>query len=86
MLVGGAGCGKTAIVMGKLRTLPDDYLNTVLNINYFTNASSLQKILEGPLTLLNRRTWVAQLVAPTFHGGSDGLRAASLTSEEPPSQ
>ena len=33
MLVGGAGCGKTALVMGRLRTLSDEYMHTVLNIN-----------------------------------------------------
>jgi len=50
MLAGGAGCGKTAIVMGKLRTLPEEtYMSTVCNINYFTNSNSLQKILEAPL-------------------------------------
>jgi len=35
--------------MGRLRTLPDDFMHAVLNINYFTNANSLQKILESPL-------------------------------------
>ena len=49
MLVGSAGCGKTAIIMGKLRSLGEEYLNCVVNVNYFTNANSLQKILESPL-------------------------------------
>ena len=49
MLVGGAGCGKTAVIMGRLRTLPEDFMHAVLNINYFTNANSLQRILEAPL-------------------------------------
>jgi dynein heavy chain len=33
MLVGGAGCGKTAVIMGKLRTLSDEYMHTVLAIS-----------------------------------------------------
>ena len=48
-LVGGAGCGKTAIINGKLRQLPEDYTYATINVNYFTNASSLQKLLEAPL-------------------------------------
>ena len=35
--------------MGRLRTLPEDFMHAVLNINYFTNANSLQRILEAPL-------------------------------------
>jgi dynein heavy chain len=49
MLIGGAGCGKTAIINGKLRSMPEDYSAELVNINYYTNASMFQKILEAPL-------------------------------------
>mmetsp|Transcript_34548 Transcript_34548/g.103510 ORF Transcript_34548/g.103510 Transcript_34548/m.103510 type:complete len:2592 (+) Transcript_34548:5875-13650(+) len=49
MLVGGAGCGKTAIINGKLRLLPEEYSAELVNINYYTNANMFQKILEAPL-------------------------------------
>eukprot|EP00966_Prymnesium_polylepis_P296670 6853557-Prymnesium_polylepis.3 len=49
MLLGSAGVGKTAIIMGKLRSLNDDYMHTVINVNYYTNFNSLLKQLEGPL-------------------------------------
>jgi len=49
MLIGGAGCGKTAIIMGKLRSLNEDFAAEVVNINYYTNANMYQKILEAPL-------------------------------------
>ena len=34
--------------MGRLRTLPDDFMHAVLNINYFTNANSLQRSPPPP--------------------------------------
>ena len=49
MLIGGAGCGKTAIINGKLRSLPEEYAAELVNINYYTNANMYQKILESPL-------------------------------------
>jgi dynein heavy chain len=49
MLVGNAGCGKTAIINGKLRALGDDYISSTTNINYYTNSSLFLKILEAPL-------------------------------------
>ena len=47
MLIGPAGVGKTAIIMGKLRALSDDYMHSVINVNYYTNFNSLLKQLEG---------------------------------------
>ena len=35
--------------MGKLRSLGEDYMNAVINVNYYTNFNSLMKQLEGPL-------------------------------------
>ena len=67
MLVGGAGCGKTAVVMGRLRTLSDEYMHTVLNINYFTNANSLQRILEAPLEKKVRYL----VITPREEGGQE---------------
>jgi dynein heavy chain len=49
MLVGVAGTGKTALIQGKLRALDADFLSLVINFNYYTDAASLQKILEAPL-------------------------------------
>jgi len=49
MLVGNAGCGKTAIINGKLRKIGDDYMSSTVNINYYTNSSLFLKVLEGPL-------------------------------------
>eukprot|EP00306_Pavlova_sp_CCMP459_P002806 CAMPEP_0185179034 /NCGR_PEP_ID=MMETSP1139-20130426/31803_1 /TAXON_ID=298111 /ORGANISM="Pavlova sp., Strain CCMP459" /LENGTH=3023 /DNA_ID=CAMNT_0027744869 /DNA_START=1 /DNA_END=9072 /DNA_ORIENTATION=+ len=49
MLVGAAGCGKTAIINGKLRALGDDYVTSSVNVNYYTNSSLFLKILEAPL-------------------------------------
>ena len=49
MLIGAAGCGKTALINGKLRALPEEYSSTTVNINYYTNSSMYQKVLEAPL-------------------------------------
>ena len=49
MLIGAAGCGKTAMINGKLRTLPEDFGALTININYYTNSNMFQKILEAPL-------------------------------------
>ena len=49
MLIGAAGCGKTALINGKLRTLPEDYSACVVNINYYTNSQMFMKIIEAPL-------------------------------------
>merc|ERR1719409_1291688 len=49
MLIGSAGVGKTAIIMGKLRSLGEDFMHAVINVNYYTNFNSLMKQLEGPL-------------------------------------
>ena len=49
MLLGSAGVGKTAIIMGKLRSLGEDFMHAVVNVNYYTNFNSLMKQLEGPL-------------------------------------
>jgi len=49
MLVGNAGCGKTALVNGKLRSLNEDFMYSVVNLNYYTDSMALQTALEGPL-------------------------------------
>jgi dynein heavy chain len=49
MLIGNAGCGKTAIINGKLRSLGDEYISATTNINYYTNSSLFLKVLEAPL-------------------------------------
>eukprot|EP00698_Gefionella_okellyi_P011837 TRINITY_DN3147_c0_g1_i1.p1 TRINITY_DN3147_c0_g1~~TRINITY_DN3147_c0_g1_i1.p1 ORF type:complete len:4003 (-),score=857.71 TRINITY_DN3147_c0_g1_i1:159-12167(-) len=49
MLVGNAGCGKTALVQGKLRQLNEDMQFTTVNLNYYTDSLALQNTLEVPL-------------------------------------
>ena len=48
MLVGNAGCGKTALVQGKLRALNESMIYAVVNMNYYTTSMDLQRT-EGPL-------------------------------------
>ena len=57
MLVGSAGCGKTAIINGLLRSLDDSYMTTTVNVNYFTNAALFQRILEAPLEKKSGRNY-----------------------------
>ena len=49
MFVGGAGCGKTQLVMGRLATLGDDMMSHVVSFNYFSDVISFQRSLEAPL-------------------------------------
>jgi dynein heavy chain len=49
MLIGSAGCGKTALINGKLRSLPEEYSSLCVNINYYTNSFMYQKVIEAPL-------------------------------------
>ena len=49
MLIGSAGCGKTAMINGKLRSLPDEFGSLTINISYFTNANLFSKVIEAPL-------------------------------------
>jgi dynein heavy chain len=52
MLVGNAGCGKTQIIKGLLNELTaggEDYRQQIVNFNYFTDSTLLQKVLESQL-------------------------------------
>jgi len=49
ILIGAAGCGKTAMINGKLRTLSEDYGSLTININYFTNSKMFQSIVRRRL-------------------------------------
>lgn len=52
MLVGNAGCGKTQIIKGLLNdmtTTGDDYLQQIINFNYYTDSTLLQQQLESLL-------------------------------------
>lgn len=52
MLVGSAGCGKTQIIKGLLNELTekgDDYCSQIINFNFFTDSTLLQKVLESQL-------------------------------------
>ena len=45
-----AGSGKTAIMREKMRSMdPDAMMCSTINLNSFSNASSVQTILEQPL-------------------------------------
>jgi dynein heavy chain len=49
MAVGQAGCGKTQIIKGMLNEMvqaSDDYMQQVINFNYYTDATLLQMVLE----------------------------------------
>jgi dynein heavy chain len=49
ILVGQAGCGKTQIIKGMLNDLvqaSDDYLQQIINFNYYTDANLLQMVLQ----------------------------------------
>jgi len=48
MIVGSAGTGKTAMVNQYLRSLPDtNFMYANINLNYYTDAKSLQRIMES---------------------------------------
>merc|ERR1719446_1786077 len=49
MLVGGAGSAKTTIFQDNLAQLPDELMFFAVSFNSFTNAGTLQPILEQPL-------------------------------------
>lgn len=50
MFVGNTGTGKTAIMMNKLRAMdPESMAYTVINMNSFSDAPSLQIMMEQPL-------------------------------------
>jgi dynein heavy chain len=52
LLVGQAGCGKTQMIKGLLKELvekTDDYLSQVINMNYYTDATTLRLNLMGQL-------------------------------------
>lgn len=44
MFVGGAGVGKTQLVMGKLGTLPEEMMSLSISFNYFTDVLTFQKV------------------------------------------
>ena len=49
LMVGLAGAGKTALVNGKLRSLPEDYNTCVINYNFYTGSIEFQAVMEGQL-------------------------------------
>jgi dynein heavy chain len=53
MLVGNAGCGKTALAMGLLQKLikenKDTLMSVNISLNYYTDSMTLQRSLEDPL-------------------------------------
>jgi dynein heavy chain len=61
ILVGLAGCGKTQIIKGLLNELvgneKEDYLQQIVNMNYYTDANLLRSILEKDLIKKAGRTY-----------------------------
>jgi dynein heavy chain len=49
ILVGLAGAGKTALINGKLRGLPEDFTTLTINFNYYTDGAGFRSNLESPL-------------------------------------
>ena len=50
MLVGYAGCGKTQLVSGLLAAQkPEERVSHIINFNYYTDAKTVQNIMEAPL-------------------------------------
>lgn len=49
LMIGLAGAGKTALVNGKLRSLPDNYNTCSINFNYYTGSAEFQAVMEGQL-------------------------------------
>jgi len=52
LLVGNAGCGKTQIIKGLLNELTqtaDDFLQQIINFNFYTDSTLLQNVLESML-------------------------------------
>ena len=49
LLIGLAGAGKTAMIMGKLRSLSNEFMSLVMNFNYYTDGGGFRSMLEGPL-------------------------------------
>ncbi|KAJ4456876.1 putative Dynein heavy chain 17; axonemal [Paratrimastix pyriformis] len=52
LLLGNAGCGKTMLIKDRLQNLGPNYMYANINYNYYTDAKSLQFILEQPLVKL----------------------------------
>ena len=60
ILVGLAGCGKTQIIKGLLNDLvgkSDEYIQQIINFNFYTDANLLQMILEQQLEKKAGRTF-----------------------------
>jgi len=60
LLVGNAGCGKTQIIKGLLNEMTsttDDYLQQIINFNFYTDSALLQQQLESQLEKKAGRTY-----------------------------
>ncbi|KAK7067105.1 hypothetical protein SK128_011275 [Halocaridina rubra] len=49
MLVGGSGCGKSALLNEILNSMPEEYSVCNVPFNYYTTSELLQRVLEKPL-------------------------------------
>mmetsp|Transcript_17270 Transcript_17270/g.33650 ORF Transcript_17270/g.33650 Transcript_17270/m.33650 type:complete len:4514 (+) Transcript_17270:154-13695(+) len=57
LMVGNAGTGKSVLVQNYLRALPESFTFSAININYYTDAKALQRIMEGSLDKRSGRSY-----------------------------
>jgi len=57
MMVGSAGTGKTVMLNSYLKSVAETYLYCNINLNYYTDAKALQRIMEGPIDKRSGRNY-----------------------------
>jgi dynein heavy chain len=57
LMVGTAGTGKSVLIQNYLRALPESFCFSAININYYTDAKALQRIMEGSIDKRSGRTF-----------------------------
>ncbi|ETO26653.1 hypothetical protein RFI_10483 [Reticulomyxa filosa] len=57
LYVGTSGTGKTVIVRGYLRNLPEDFISTRINLNSYTDATSLRCVMQQHLDKRSGRNY-----------------------------
>ena len=84
MLIGAAGCGKTAMINGKMRSLPEEFASTTININCAPSPRALQPRSSATASgapavalQLDRATVTAPCLARELRGSCEGRRATA---------
>jgi dynein heavy chain len=80
MLVGTAGSAKTTIIQDKLSQLPDELMFFGIAFNSYTDAASLQAILEQPL---EKKTGVHNDLLPLYLQDCSNCVATSTVRSQP---